>query len=143
MNAAMLLGVVLAVVAPGDKDATKKEAPTLVGEWDGEKAVRGGKERPVPEGGITVTFTKDGKLLFKEGTKDSTEGSYKVDAKKDPAEIDLTPPKEEGTMLGIYKIDGDTLTICLSEKGSTDRPTRFESPEGTNFMLITLKRIKK
>ena len=39
--------------------------------------------------------------------------------------------------------DGDTLTICLSDKGSTDRPTNFESPEGTNIMLITLKRIKK
>ena len=143
MNAAVLFGVVLAVAAPGDKEAPKKEAPTLVGDWDGEKAVRGGKERPVPEGGITITFTKDGKLLFKEGAKDTTEGSYKVDAKKDPAEIDLTPPKEEGTLVGIYKLDGDTLTICLSEKGSTDRPTRFESPEGTNVMLITLKRIKK
>jgi uncharacterized protein (TIGR03067 family) len=143
MNAAVLLGMVLAVGAPGDKDGPRKEPPSVVGEWDGEKAVRGGMERPMPEGGVKVTFTADGKLIFKEGTKDAAEGTYKVDAKKNPAEIDLTPPKEEGTLVGIYKLDGDTLTICLSDKNSTDRPTKFESPDGTNVMLITLKRAKK
>ena len=143
MNATVLFGVVLAVAAPGDKEAPKKEVPTLVGEWDGEKAVRGGKERPVPEGGVTVTFKEDGKMLFKEGNKAEEEGTYKSDAKKTPGEIDISPPKEEGTLIGIYKIEGDTLTICLSDKGSTDRPSKFESPEGTNIMLITLKRIKK
>jgi uncharacterized protein (TIGR03067 family) len=143
MNAAVLFGVVLAVGAPGDKEAPKKDAPSIVGEWDGEKAVRGGMERPIPDGGVKVTFTADGKLLFKEGFKDATEGSYKVDAKKNPAEIDLNPPNEDGTLLGIYKFDGDTLTICLSDKNSTERPTKFESPEGTNVMLITLKRVKK
>ena len=143
MNAAALLGVVLAVGAPGDKDAPKKDAPSVVGEWDGEKAVRGGMERPIPDGGVKVTFTADGKMIFKEGNKDAEEGTYKVDAKKNPPEIDLSPPKEDGTLLGIYKLDGDTLTICLSDKNSTDRPTKFESPEGTNLMLVTLKRVKK
>ena len=143
MNAAVLFGVVLAVGAPGDKEAPKKGPPSIVGEWDGEKAVRGGQERPIPDGGVKATFTADGKLIFKEGNKDPEEGSYKVDAKKDPAEIDLTPPREDGTLIGIYKIDGDTLTICLSEKGSADRPTKFESPDGTNIMLVTMKRVKK
>lgn len=143
MNAAVLIGVVLAVAAPGDKDAPKKEAPTIVGEWDGEKAVRGGQEKPVPDGGVKVTFTADGKLIIKDGFKDPAEGTYTVDAKKDPAEIELTPPKEDGSRIGIYKIDGDTLTICLADKNSTDRPTKFESPDGTNVMLITLKRVKK
>ena len=143
MNAAALLGVVLAVGAPGDKAAGKKEAPSVVGEWDGEKAVRGGMERPIPDGGVKVTFTADGKMIFKEGNKDAEEGTYKVDARKNPPEIDLSPPKEDGTLLGIYKLDGDTLTICLADKSSTDRPNKFESPEGTNLMLVTLKRVKK
>jgi uncharacterized protein (TIGR03067 family) len=143
MNAALVFGVVLALGAPGEKDAPKKDAPTVVGEWDGEKAVRGGKERPVPDGGIKITFTADGKMLFKEGNKDEQTGSYKMDAKKIPGEIDISPPNEDGTLKGIFKIDGDTLTICLSGKDETDRPTKFESPEGTNIMLVTLKRIKK
>jgi len=142
MNAAFVFGVVLALGAP-EKDAPKKEALTIVGEWDGEKAVRGGKERPVPDGGIKVTFMADGKMLFKEGNKDEETGSYKVDAKKNPGEIDISPPKEDGTLKGIFKIEGDTLTICLADKDAAERPTKFESPEGTNVMLVTLKRIKK
>jgi uncharacterized protein (TIGR03067 family) len=137
-----MLGAVLTVGAPGEKD--KKEAPSIVGEWNGEKAVRGGQEMPIPEAGITVTFTADGKLKVTEGGKEKEEhGTYKLDAKKTPGEIDITPPKEDGTHLAIFKIDGDTLTICLSDKGSTERPTKFESPDGSKIMLLTLKRAKK
>src|SRR5262245_34376051 len=143
MNAAVLLAAVLAVGAPGDKEAPKKDAPSIVGEWEGEKLVRGGQERPIPDGGVKITFTKDGKLLFKEGNKDEETGSYKVDAKKSPAEIEVVPPKETETHIGIFKIEGDTLTICLADKNSADRPTKFESPDGTNIMLVTLKRVKK
>jgi uncharacterized protein (TIGR03067 family) len=143
MTATVWFGVVLAVVAPGDKEAPKKEAPSIVGEWDGEKTVRGGMERPIPDGGVKVTFTADGKLLFKEGTKDLQTGSYKADATKSPGEIEITPPKEDAPHIGIFKIDGDTLTICLADKGSTDRPNKFESLDGTNVLLVTLKRVKK
>lgn len=143
MNTAILIGVVLAVAAPGDKEAPKKEAPSVVGEWDSEKAVQGGMERPLPDGGIKITFTTDGKFLFKKGNNDEQTGSYKVDATKSPGEIDITPPNEDAPHIGIFKSDGDTLTICLADKGSTDRPTKFESPDGTKIMLITLKRAKK
>jgi uncharacterized protein (TIGR03067 family) len=137
-----MLGLVLTVGAPGEKD--KKDGPSIVGEWKGEKAVRGGQELPIPDGGITVTFTADGKVKIVQGGKEREEhGSYKVDAKKSPAEIDLTPPKEEGKHIGIFKIDGDTLTICMSDKGGTERPTKFESPDGSAVMLLTLKRASK
>jgi uncharacterized protein (TIGR03067 family) len=143
MNAAILFGLVLSLGAPGEKDAAKKDAPSIVGEWDGEKAVKGGVELPLPEGGVKATFTADGKLIFKEGNKDAEEGTYTVDAKKNPAEIDVVPPKESVTHLGIYKIDGDTLTICLGEKNAATRPTKFESPDGSSIFLVTLKRVKK
>jgi uncharacterized protein (TIGR03067 family) len=143
MNVAILFGLVVSLGAPGEKDAAKKDAPSIVGEWDGEKAVRGGVEKPLPEGGVKITFTADGKLIFKEGNKDAEEGTCKLDAKKNPGEIDIVPPKESETHVGIYKIDGDTLTICLADKNSTDRPTKFESPDGSNIFLVTLKRVKK
>lgn len=67
--------------------------------------------------------------------------SYKLNATKTPNEIDLTAT-EEGkpkTMYGIYKLEGDLLTICLSDAGKPeDRPKEFKSDAKT--MIMTLKK---
>jgi uncharacterized protein (TIGR03067 family) len=145
MFPSLLVGLAISVGAPG-KDPAAKDPPSLVGEWVGEKAVAGGKERPVPEGGITFTFAADGKLTVKEGKRDKNDtGTYKADPKKAPAEVDIIPPedKKEPTVLGIYKLDGDTLTLCFGRGKEGSRPTKFESPEGSQTIVITLKRVKK
>jgi len=141
MYASVLIGLAVSIAAPAPKEPPKKEA-TIVGEWVGEKMVAGGKDRPAPKGEVTFTFSADGKMTIKEREK-AEEAGYKIDAKKEPPEIDITPPEREkaGTFAGIYKIDGDTLTICFSIGGA--RPTAFASPEGTMTMLMTLKRAKK
>ena len=43
----------------------------------------------------------------------------------------------------IYKLDGDTLTMCYDHEKSENRQTKFESKEGTTVLLITYKRDKK
>jgi uncharacterized protein (TIGR03067 family) len=139
----LLLGLALSITAPASKDAAKKDTQSIVGEWVPTEAIRGGKP-DMPPPGTSITFTEDGKLILKEGNKAgrSEEGTYKADAKKNPAEVDLLPPKgEERAMLGIYKFEKDKLILCLARGG--DRPKKFESPEGTEVMLITLERAKK
>jgi uncharacterized protein (TIGR03067 family) len=148
MNASLLVALALAVGAPATKDPPKKEAPSVVGEWAGEKAVQGGQERPVPPGGVSITFTADGKFLVREGKREKPEeGTYKVDTKANPAQIDIMPPEdkaERGNVRGIFKIEGDTLTLCFAgSKDDGERPTKFESPEGSRTMVMTLKRVKK
>jgi uncharacterized protein (TIGR03067 family) len=146
MYPSLLITLALTVGAPGTKDPPKKEV-SIVGEWDGEKAVSGGQEKPVPAGGVTITFTADGKFIVREGKREKPEeGTYKTDTKKDPAEIDITAPPESGRPLvkGIFKIDGETLTLCFAGgKDDADRPAKFESPAGSRNMLMTLKRAKK
>ena len=140
----LFVGLAVVIGAPA-KDAPKKEPPSIVGEWVGETGVRGGKaDNPPP--GASITFNNDGKVLMKEGGQDKAEeGSYKVDPKKDPAEIDITPPDGKGqTIVGIYKIEGDTLTICFNESEKPeDRPKEFVSPPGSETMVVTCKRSKK
>ena len=148
MSPSLWIVMALAVGAPA-KDPPKKEPPSIVGEWAGEKAVSGGKELPVPDGGVVFTFTADGGVIFKEagrGREDRAGATYKVDPKKDPAEIDLIPPpdKKEPMLQGIYKLDGDTLTLCFGRgRPGAERPKSFESPEGAETVVMTLKRKKK
>jgi uncharacterized protein (TIGR03067 family) len=103
---------------------------------------------PVPQGGIRFTFTADGKLTVHEpgGGKGGEAGSYKIDPKATPAEIDLIPSTagNEPTILGIYKLDGDTLTLCFHQGGrGSERPKTFESPAGAKAIVMTFKRAKK
>jgi uncharacterized protein (TIGR03067 family) len=138
-----MIGLAVAVAAPAAKDAPKKEPPSLVGEWAAESGVQGGKpDNPPP--GTTITFTADGKAIMKEGKRERGEdATYKSDPKKNPSEIDLMPPSADKgpNILGIYKIEGDTLTMCISMEG--ERPKEFASPAGSRVMLITCKRVKK
>jgi hypothetical protein len=50
--------------------------------------------------------------------------------------------RESSTFRGIYKLDGDTLTICSANPGKA-RPTAFESREESNVNLSVLRRVKK
>jgi uncharacterized protein (TIGR03067 family) len=140
-----MLGLALTVAAPAPKAEAKKDPASPVGTWVGVKALAGGKELPVPPEGIEFTMTADGVLHVNEGgRKKADTGTYKIDPKKDPAEIDLIPPptEKEGTILGIYKVEGDMLTLCFGrgKGGAGERPKKFESPEGAEVMLMTLKR---
>jgi len=56
-----------------------------------------------------------------------------------PKSIDLH--REDGdkeTLLGIYELKGDTLTLCAT-KGAK-RPRAFASPKGSDFSLLVFKR---
>src|SRR5262245_51265617 len=94
MQTTLVLGLAVLLGAPGPKDAPKKE-PTIVGEWTGKSATTGGMALPVPQGGITFTFSVDGKVTIQEPGwgKAGEAGSYKIDAKAAPTEIDLIPPE--------------------------------------------------
>ena len=142
MYPSLLTALALAVGAPGPKDPPKKDVNPLLGAWVGEKAETGGM--PLPVGGMTMEFKPGGKVVMADGGKPPEEGGYTADPKKDPPEIDLTAPAAGGkavTMLGIYKVEGDTLTLCLAAVGG--RPTKFESAAGQATLLLTFKRAKK
>jgi uncharacterized protein (TIGR03067 family) len=138
----LLVGLALAVAAPGPKEAPKKDDPTLVGQWTVETVVKGGRPSDDKDKDGGLDFTADGKAVLKDHGK-NVAGNYTSDAKKDPAELDITL-EERGmriTLKGIFKIEKDTLTLCLTFEG--DRPKGFESPDGAPTVLLTLKRAPK
>ncbi len=136
----VLLVVAITLAAPCAKDA-KTDPPSLVGEWTAETAVENGRPANPPPG-TTWSFTADGKSVFTIGGMGATESKYTVDAKKTPAELDVSDGPKGKALRGIYKVEADTLTLCLAE-GDAERPKAFESAAASKVILITLARIKK
>lgn len=129
----------------GDKKTDKEN---ILGEWKVDSAKVKGAEPQGEEGenikNVTVEFTAEKVIVkIKGGDKES---SYTLDPTAKPKAIDIVHTRPDGSeekVKGIYKLDGDTLTICASHRGGEERPTEFESKEGSNLLLLFLKRVKK
>jgi uncharacterized protein (TIGR03067 family) len=145
MNVALILGVAVGVSAPGLKEPPKKD-PGIVGEWVRESASMGGTTIKLPD--LQYEFTAHGLWITRRDgvAVKSYPDVYEWDSKADPPTIDKWPlvrlddNRAPSPMLGIYQLEGDTLTICL---GGNVRPKTFESPDGSRNLLLVLKRVKR
>jgi uncharacterized protein (TIGR03067 family) len=71
-------------------------------------------------------------------------GSFDVEVRPgaEPSEIDLSSingPSEGRKYPGIYKLEGDRLTVCTS-RDPDRRPTEFASESGTRITLAVYER---
>jgi uncharacterized protein (TIGR03067 family) len=131
--AALLLTADLAALGGGDKELEK-----LQGDWTMVSRELNGRKIPDEVAINKLTIKGDQWILTPGAT-----ASIKIDGSKDPKWIDLTFPRGTGTASpGIYKLEGDTLTICRVLAGKGERPKDFKSPEaGGN--LVVYKRVGK
>lgn len=135
------MGVVVAVGAaqPPKDDPAKADLAKLQGEW----AVKSITVAEMP------LLGKSPEKLDIAGDKFGGLGSdmtIKLDATKTPKEIDLVRSPSGQKWMGLYKLDGDTLTLCLAmiEKGKLaeqKRPTDFDAKKVQ--MIVTAVRAKK
>jgi uncharacterized protein (TIGR03067 family) len=136
--------VALAVTnsAGQDKKDKDKEGGKLEGTWTATSWQRGDREIGRDEVDTVLVLAK-GTYEFPEGiNRISQKGTIKVDAAK--GTIDFTPedgPAKGKTLLGIYKVDGDKLTLCFTSPGG-ERPKEFKSGERST-VLATYERKKK
>jgi uncharacterized protein (TIGR03067 family) len=143
------LGAVLAVLAMGlliaadkAKDDAKDDQKNIQGAWTVVSIEQGGEKQPEEKvKDVRITFGADGKGHIKHGDKEM-DMTYELDSAKSPKQI--TVKHDNGvTMRGIYKLDGDTLTVCMGEEDSNERPTEFATKAGSKAHMVTLKRDKK
>ena len=124
------------------------KAPKLDGAWTATAAIIDGNKLPedeVAKTKLVVTF-KDGKYSASMFNKDAGKekeieaGTFKIDASKKPATIDLTigkGSKDAGkTQLGLFKLDGDQLTLVIAGVDVKERPKSFDGEKGVEVTVL-------
>jgi clostripain len=127
-------------VAPG----AKEEMDKLQGEWTMTAMEQRGQKATVRPTKLTITGNQ-WTVTSSAGQGSTRQWTFKVDPSKEPKTIDLTTKvgKSEHVALGIYKLEGDTLTLCRAmATGDVERPREFKSNEEEG-MLIVWKRVAK
>jgi uncharacterized protein (TIGR03067 family) len=130
--------------APGD--TLKEERKPLAGTWqllfweiDGKKTPEQDLQK------IQLVGDAEGKVEYQRDGEVFLAGSAQIDSTAQPAICDFTYTKDTKgslagkTVLGIYKIDGDTLTICYTPPGK-DRPREFSGKAGSGLGLMIYRR---
>ena len=90
------------------------------------------------------TFIISGTKVNAKGPEpEAYSGTLKLNAEVDPKQADFAIEKcsiqeyAGTTALGIYRIEGDKLTIVASEPGSAVRPSLFEVGGGARVFTLT------
>jgi uncharacterized protein (TIGR03067 family) len=121
---------------------TKGELDKLQGEWtwvSGEvKGVKGDKDKNAKQ---KLVIKGDQWILTV--PQGETQWTIKIDASKDPKWIDITRnDKKEIEFQGIYKLEGDTLSVCrIITASKRDRPKEFKTTAESGQLLVW-KRVK-
>jgi uncharacterized protein (TIGR03067 family) len=137
--------VCLAMISMVTAIAGGEKAPKIEGTWILTAVVSGKGKAPedlLAKIMPTAVF-KDGKYSFSVMGKIDEAGTYKIDAAKKPASIDLVidEGKHKGkTQLCIYKIEGEMLTLAVNMPGSTTRPKNFEPGEDVEVQTFKQKK---
>jgi uncharacterized protein (TIGR03067 family) len=137
----LMLGAVLVFVgaAPAGAQAA------LEGNWVATRAQTNGAASPEVVG-HRLSFTGDRFEIRSRDNKTVYAGTVRTDPNAKPAAMDFahTLGALNGkTWQGIYRLDGDTLTVCDNAADLTKaRPTTFEAGRGSGHVLITFVRAK-
>ena len=141
--AMVAVGLLLGAGQPKQPEA-KDPAEQLQGGWHMVMLLASGEETPAQE-------TKGGELVVLDDVYRSKLGAtaeastFKIDATQSPKAIDFTFTSgfsKGKTIKGIYKIEGDDLTICRGLSPETARPEQFAAPVDSDLVLVVWKRSK-
>src|SRR5262249_53937717 len=113
----------------------------LQGTWNVTSLESNGQQMPeITFNGATIVITGD--LFRSTGMGAIYEGTLELDPTQNPKAFDMlfTAGHAEGVRHpGIYKLVGDTWTLCVATQGSK-RPKTFSTKADSGFALETLQR---
>lgn len=140
----LVLFLIVSVPARADDEKPDGDLGKLQGSW---KALVG------PEKNFPIVLEIKGKsvvvkVMNQEGREIELKGEFKIDEKASPHRtldwVNFKRPDGEDAQpnLSIYKIEGETFTVCSGGPGNA-RPAEFKAGEGGPPNLIEFKRVTK
>ncbi len=139
----LLVTVVLANVSVGlldESDDLKK----FQGKWTVLGAELAGEPDDFLLARSPILFVDGNTMTFKAGNSEWTH-LFKLDCGTNPKGIDLLGDSVNGKMevwrMGIYRLDGNTLTLCWDQTKKI-RPDGFSTNKNTSLQLVNFSRKK-
>jgi uncharacterized protein (TIGR03067 family) len=124
-------------------DVIQQEIKKLQGAWAVESVTWDPREKNEGMGkGLSIIISGES-LVAKVPGEDKNLGkaNFKIDPTKELKTIDITGEGGNDVVRGIYKLEGDTLTVCVGPNERKERPTDFASKPGSRQTLVVLKRV--
>jgi uncharacterized protein (TIGR03067 family) len=136
------IAILLVSLSTARSDDTKKDEVKTDGTWVASEAEMGGTKWPKKAFANLKLTLKEGKYEVVAESPDKGTVTYNKTA--DPKEMDIKGvkgPNKGKTILAIYKLKDDKLTICYDLSGKS-RPTEFKTQLKTKLLLVTYERKK-
>jgi uncharacterized protein (TIGR03067 family) len=87
-----------------------------------------------------VIFSGD-TCTFHDDLTDDWVQTYTLDESASPRRIDLH--HEKGVHRGVYRFDGEELSLCLSMEADGERPKDFTTRPGTKLIFVRLRKLNE
>lgn len=142
---ALILGGTIALPAGVAQD--KRDAPSLQGRWKVTRLIKRGALKAADDiATMSFVFSKDTLKILMRG-EETRQFRFEVNRTQTPHHIDITATSgsfKEQTLPGIFRLEKDSLLLCLPSDDNKTRPGGFESLGGVapKQLLITLQRVK-
>jgi uncharacterized protein (TIGR03067 family) len=142
------LSLLVSAEDPRDKDLpepARKDLEKFQGKWKAVKLAGKGMEITVPKDGPELILEFKGRKWVFTGVEKGE--IFVIDPGTDPKRLDLRSAEKGRVGVvdeGIYKLDGDTLTICFyqGKPKPMSRPTSFDVPNDEDTVLAVFERVK-
>ena len=107
----------------------------ILGSWHSISYEQDGRQDPT---GAGLKFVITEKVLNIGGAPNW----YLIDTSTSPKELDFNTGSLEKPFAGIYKLEGEALTICYADTAGASRPTAFTTVQGDGKQLLICRRCK-
>jgi uncharacterized protein (TIGR03067 family) len=129
--------VVLLMAADEPAKDAKKEQDKLQGEWTMVSMETVGVKHSDDDVKKYTLTIKGDQWTVMNGLSPGAGRTFKIDPSKDPKSLDLTIKlgDQERVSQGIYKLEGDTLTLCRTQEGG-ERPKEFKTTAEAGILVV-------